>query len=1443
MRRTAFALVIVTAAVVLGVVLLVHTPFGRSRIERVIENQASRFLNGQFEVSAVSGGIINGVDLAGVTLTQGDITTIRADRVSVHYSILQLLRGESILIDRLRVTGLTVSGVRLPSGALNLSSLLRPRPPRTNAQPRRTIDIREIQIEGGTLTVNDRWGPSWLVLPRRLTGIAATFGLTVQGPDVVLSMRTISTTGDSPAFVVRNFSGVIRFAADGWMVESGALQSAESMIRFNSRITTVAGRRQYDITVSPSGVNFPELARLFPGVHSIDVLASVTLRMTGPDNRLATKAQLQSSAGDISATLTLDSTVPGWSGTGTADVTTLDVSQWLPTDSISAISGHAEFALLLGLGRHFPRGPFSFTGPRAVYLGYEATDVRATGRLVPDRAEIAQSSGTAYGSRFTARGWIGIPAPYEFQLSGDARALDLRRLPSSVPVPRVATTLSFAYDARGRFQKPFLDGSATFHPSSVLGAQVSEGTTGALDTSATPTRFRASGRISELDVLTIGKAFTIETLQDPRYAGNIAGDFTVAGEGTTLGDLDLQVSTNAATISLFDGVFREASFEGRVLRDSLTGAGAAVLDGINPAIPLSKPNYAGAINGRVTLTEVSLPAIFTEGLRIPDAHLSGSAALAPSRVAKTDLVRGDFAGTLDQGLLTLDRASLVADGIDASGHGTIAVAGGSSDFEAVASTQDLKAIASLTSVQLSGAGTVRMTLKGPFERGAVKGTFSGDHVVTAGASVLKTSGEFSGTLDVNHPKDAELDADVDGTLITIGRWTANSAHAKIAYRGAEIRADIAAQLADGRDLTTSGRFLVHTDHNEVHLTTARLKLAATGWEIPPDAVDGKITWDSQSFHVESLALVSDSNPGSRVTIAGDLGRVAPAGTLAINVADVPVESLGALIPALASYRGRLAGRVTVAGSVAHPEVDTSLSVTQGGFRQFTFDTLAVNGGWSGGDIHGDLRLDQAAGRWLTVRGTVPANLFSRTGPSRPVDLAIRSSPIDLGVVQGFTSAVSNMSGLLELDVAVTGVSQDPRFNGFIQMQDAAFLVARTGARYTKGNARIVLTPDKVTIETFRLEDDKGDPLELSGSATTHQLRLGEFAVELSATRFEFLQNEIGDVDLNGVLTISGNPAAPVISADLAIEHARVAADKLLEYFDRPYATTAQPGASDPMAPATAAVSRWWDRTALRLRLQATDNLTLRGDNLRFRGGSAAGLGDVNVTLGGDLTLRKAPGEPISLNGELRTDHGSYAFQGRRFAIDRDGTIRFTGKASAPLISVSASREVAGVKIRVGLTGSTAAPELELSSVPGLEQTDIISLLLFNAPANELVSAQRDALAVQAAALSSGFIVNPAVSAIGRAIGLEFLQIEPEPADPGGTSFRMSAGRSVWRNIFVTYSREFGALDFNEIDFEYSLARFLKIKGSASDAGGARTRSTLFRRVERGGIDLLFFFSY
>jgi len=96
--------------------------------------------------------------------------------------------------------------------------------------------------------------------------------------------------------------------------------------------------------------------------------------------------------------------------------------------------------------------------------------------------------------------------------------------------------------------------------------------------------------------------------------------------------------------------------------------------------------------------------------------------------------------------------------------------------------------------------------------------------------------------------------------------------------------------------------------------------------------------------------------------------------------------------------------------------------------------------------------------------------------------------------------------------------------------------------------------------------------------------------------------------------------------------------------------------------------------------------------------------------------------------------------------------------------------------------------------------------------------------------------------MGEKLGLDFLQLEPIGTS-GGTSFRLSAGREIWKGLFLTYAREFSSDPFNELLAEYELARYLRLRASGTDASGSRQRNSLFRRVERFGIDVIFFFSY
>src|SRR5205085_11169667 len=117
-------------------------------------------------------------------------------------------------------------------------------------------------------------------------------------------------------------------------------------------------------------------------------------------------------------------------------------------------------------------------------------------------------------------------------------------------------------------------------------------------------------------------------------------------------------------------------------------------------------------------------------------------------------------------------------------------------------------------------------------------------------------------------------------------------------------------------------------------------------------------------------------------------------------------------------------------------------------------------------------------------------------------------------------------------------------------------------------------------------------------------------------------------------------------------------------------------------------------------------------------------GAVSVTLGGDLRATKDRGGPMRLVGTVNTVRGFYDFQGRRFTILRDGTIRFAGTDDLdPLLDIRAERVIQAVTANVNVRGTLKQPDIVLSSTPPLEQADILSLIVFNQPINQVSEGQ------------------------------------------------------------------------------------------------------------------------
>jgi autotransporter translocation and assembly factor TamB len=84
----------------------------------------------------------------------------------------------------------------------------------------------------------------------------------------------------------------------------------------------------------------------------------------------------------------------------------------------------------------------------------------------------------------------------------------------------------------------------------------------------------------------------------------------------------------------------------------------------------------------------------------------------------------------------------------------------------------------------------------------------------------------------------------------------------------------------------------------------------------------------------------------------------------------------------------------------------------------------------------------------------------------------------------------------------------------------------------------------------------------------------------------------------------------------------------------------------------------------------------------MRAGSGVGLGNVNLTAGGDFTIVREGAEAPVLVGTISTVRGTYDFQGRRFEVQRDGQITFRG--SNPSIRRSTSPPNAHLRDRGAL---------------------------------------------------------------------------------------------------------------------------------------------------------------
>jgi len=514
--------------------------------------------------------------------------------------------------------------------------------------------------------------------------------------------------------------------------------------------------------------------------------------------------------------------------------------------------------------------------------------------------------------------------------------------------------------------------------------------------------------------------------------------------------------------------------------------------------------------------------------------------------------------------------------------------------------------------------------------------------------------------------------------------------------------------------------------------------------------------------------------------------------------------------------GTLAGRLALAGTGSAPRANAQITVTDLNVEGIPYGTLALDATAADGraTVHGGLR-HPTAGE-LRADGTVPASLaWADPRPARrdaPVDVRLHADALDASALRVLApDAVRRIGGRLAIDARVHGPWSALGVDGTAALSAGRLELVATGVPYE--DVRVRLRAAGRTVDVIELHaragtgsaDGQGRVL-LPGSTPS------VLDVRVALREFLAVRAPEYEGDVSGTLLVRGGLFVPEVVGDLDVVRALL----------RPAAlpATDPPLARDPTitvvglpaGPATTPASTGSLADALRLALdiRLTREVWIRRD-------------DAGIELGGALRLDKSAGGPVRLNGEVRLVRGWYAFQGRRFTLEPDGTVRFTGPLPPhPALDVTATYRAPQYRILVHVGGTSEKPSLTLTSDPPLAEADILSVLLFGKPASELGRSESLGLQRQALQLASGYVAPELRTSVLDALALETLDVELPggPDRPGGPDQpgRVSVSRHVASDVFLSLAQEFGGRNAQLVGVEYALTPRISVKGSTSTRG-------------------------
>lgn len=648
------------------------------------------------------------------------------------------------------------------------------------------------------------------------------------------------------------------------------------------------------------------------------------------------------------------------------------------------------------------------------------------------------------------------------------------------------------------------------------------------------------------------------------------------------------------------------------------------------------------------------------------------------------------------------------------------------------------------------------------------------------------------------------------------------------------RADAASSAALA--LHSRGEYRAGAAGRSVLVDTLDLTLRGNGWSSEGPFLVSRL----DSVWTVGETAISRKDGSARIAIAGTVPG-AQAGELDLRVAGLDLRDVSALLLRdTTRVSGSLFLDVRTAGTAADPVFRGTGTLTGPVFGDFRAPLTRVAFNYRRKRLDSNLSFWRTGTSLMEVNAVLPLDLaWSRpTRGSRqvPGELAIRieADSMNLAVFEAFTKNARQIRGTLVSDVTVQGTWDAPRLGGTVAIQDGRAILPSLGVRYGPANGRVTLTGDSIVVDTLEVRGQTG-VLHATGLVRLQNLTRPVLDLTLRADDFRMMNvPEYLTLEADGTVQLRG----PLLKATLTGQ--ATAKNSVLYFAD--LVTKSIVDLEDPV------FADLVDTVAIRTRgLGAAiqnrflDSLTIRDFAFRAAEGVWLRSGEANIQLQGGVTVQKTR-SIYRFDGVFNAIRGTYNLKllaiTRAFDVTR-GQVTYLGDPDlnadldidARHVIRPADAEATGkdVEVTAHIGGTLREPKLTLASSirPPLSQSDIISLLVLRRTVNSSVVSQGQAqqVAQLASLLASSLtsqIENRLVSEPG--MGPDVVEIRPGESlggQAGRSSLsRLSAGWQLGSKWFVSLNAGFCPL-FQQFDYrnfgaslDYRLSSYTSLSANA-----------------------------